>query len=716
VFSSLGRFCYRRRRLVALAWLVLLVAGFLGGGRVFDRLVGSGAAASSESIRGFDVLAEASPYGGRILALVDGAPVDDPAVQAAVTDATSELADREGVGRVLTWYATQAPALRATDGRASLIAVDLAADLDGELADAAQTAVEERLRALGDTLPAGGSVRLGGEQLVFQEATEQVERDLRRGESVALPIVLVVMVVIFGGVVAAGIPFLAAIASVAGALLSLLGFSYLLDLDPSVVSVATVMGLGLSIDYALLMVSRYREERGAGLSPESAVERATATAGRTIFFSALTVATSLCGLFLYESAFFHAIGVAGVSVVLVALLAGVTLTPALIALFGRRIKVPTEPVPDDGFFARLARGVQRRPVLVTAGVAALLLATAAPFLGARYQNGGADLLPEGFEGRQVAEAVEQRFPGSGAEPVMVVARVAAERLTAYGATLADLPDVATVGAATQLGGGVSALDVVPLGRSQGEQARSLVAELRELRPDYPTYVTGEAAFLVDFRHEVVTRTPYALGFIALATFVLLFLMTGSVLVPIKALVMNTLSLGASFGALVLIFQEGFLAGLLGFTATGALETWIPVIVFVFAFGLSMDYEVFLLSRVKELYDAGYPNDRAVELGLQRSGRIITSAALLVFIVFTGFATGELIDIKQLGIALAIAVFVDATLVRCLLVPATMTLLGDRNWWAPGPLRRLHNRFGLREHAPAPRPAGASTPAPVEDRV
>jgi len=214
-------------------------------------------------------------------------------------------------------------------------------------------------------------------------------------------------------------------------------------------------------------------------------------------------------------------------------------------------------------------------------------------------------------------------------------------------------------------------------------------------------VTGNAAFLVDFKHEIATRMPAAIAVIAVVTFVLLFAMTGSVLVPIKALVMNVLSLGASFGALVLVFQQGHLSGLLGFDSPGALETWVPVIVFAFAFGLSMDYEVFLLSRIKELYDAGVPNDRAVVLGLQRSGRIITSAALLVVIVFAGFGAGQMLGIKQMGLALALAVFVDATLVRCLLVPATMTLLGDRNWWAPAPLRRLHDRFGIRESAAAP---------------
>jgi RND superfamily putative drug exporter len=356
-----------------------------------------------------------------------------------------------------------------------------------------------------------------------------------------------------------------------------------------------------------------------GVGPAAAVERTSATAGRTITFSALTVATSLSGLFLFDSPMYRAIAATGVSVVLIALDAGLTLVP-----------------------------------------------------------------------------------GSGTEPVTVVARSDTATLTAYARQVAAVPGVARVGTPQQRRPGVASLDVVPTGANQGPTAQRVVTELRTTSAGVPTYVTGDAAFLVDFKDEIAARMPWALGFIAPETFVLLFLMTGSVLVPVKALVMNVLSLGASFGALVLVFQDGHLSGLLGFDSPGALETWVPVIVFVFAFGMSMDYEVFLLARVKELYDAGLPNARAVVLGLQRSGRIITSAALLVVIVFAGFGAGKMLGIKQMGLALAMAVLVDATLVRCLLVPATMTLLGDRNWWAPGPLRRLHDQIGLREQ-----PAGAA---------
>jgi putative drug exporter of the RND superfamily len=349
--------------------------------------------------------------------------------------------------------------------------------------------------------------------------------------------------------------------------------------------------------------------------------------------------------------------------------------------------------------------VQRRPIIVAVAAAAILLAAGVPFLGAHFGNGDPRTLPSSFESRVASDLLAAHFAGTQADPIQVVARVPASdpRVAAYAEQLRRLPGVASVDVEQGLSGAVSAIDVTPSGSSQDATAHQIVKQLRADRPSYPTYVTGSAAFLIDFEHQIAHRLPYALLLIGLATFVLLFLMTGSVLVPVKALIMNTLSLGATFGALVWIFQDGHLSGLLGFSAFGAIEVWVPVIVFVFAFGLSMDYEVFLLSRIKECHDEGCDSDTAVAHGLQRSGRIITSAAALVMIVFLGFAAGDSLGIKEMGLALAIAVAVDATVVRCLLVPATMTLLGDANWWAPAPLRRLYTRFGLREAPAAPDP-------------
>jgi RND superfamily putative drug exporter len=313
--------------------------------------------------------------------------------------------------------------------------------------------------------------------------------------------------------------------------------------------------------------------------------------------------------------------------------------------------------------------------------------------------------------RRVALALADRFPARGTDPVTVIADTDPDS-TDFGAWLeqvADLPGVVGTSIRPDTPDGVTVVDVTPAGTSQGPAASALVDQLRSTTTSFGTQVGGIAAELIDVKARLSERLPFAALMVVAATLLLLFLMTGSVMVPIKAVIMNVLSLGASFGALVWIFQEGHLAGVLGFDSVGALDLWMPVLILIFAFGLSMDYEVFLLSRIKEVHDETGDSDLAVAVGLQRSGRIITAAAFLIVIVFTGFAAGEVLAIKQLGVGLAIAVLVDATIVRTLLVPATMKLLGERNWWAPAPLRRLYHRFGLHE-------APSSTPHTAEGRI
>ena len=702
--TTLGAFVVRRRWTVLLAWAALVTLGFTLGSGVFDRMAHVGGSSSAESVRGWQLMSDASTTGPRIVAVVDAVTPTAPEVRAEVTSATADLTALDSVARAVDPYGPAGPALVARDGRALLVAVDLAPGLEDDAQDAAVDAVVERLREL-----EVGTVTVGGDLLLHREIGAAVERDLQRGELISLPLALVVMVVVFGGVLAAGLPLVAALSTIAGALLVLLGASYVLDLSPDVVSVVTVLGLGLAIDYGLLIVSRFREERAGGLSVPDAVVRTSATAGRTVAFSGVTVAVSLCGLLVLDDPTFRSMGAAGVSVVLVAAAAALTLTPALLALLGGRLRVPPVRVRDEGGFARLARRVQRRPLLVALTTSAVLAASAAPFLGVRFIEGGAELIPRSFETRQVADALTTRFAGQEVEPVQVVTRLPADDpgLRAWTERVEQLPGVRSVAAPVALGDDLTRVDLVPEGTRQGEPALELVRAVRADRPSPDALVTGSAAFLLDFNASLAERLPWSAALVATATFVLLFLMTGSVLVPVKALVMNVLSLGASFGALVLVFQEGWLAGPLGVEPVEGLQTWVPVLVFVFAFGLSMDYEVFLLSRIKELVDQGYDNDTAVALGLQRSGRVITCAALLLIIVFAGFAAGEMAAITQLGLAMAVAIAVDATLVRCLLVPATMTLLGRTNWWAPAPLRRLHERVGIAEHAPVDVPDARS---------
>ncbi|MEV0188584.1 MMPL family transporter [Kitasatospora purpeofusca] len=716
--AALGRFCYRQRRWVLGFWAVVLVIGVLIGGRVFEGTVAGASSASAESDRGSAVVAAADPARGTVTAVVDGRPVEDTAVRDAVTRATAEIAALPGVSSAVDAYGPGpgAEALRSADGTASLVSVRMA----DSSTSAQATAVNQRLAAIQSEVgPGGGKVTVGGDLVLQDEVKKQTERDTRFGEIVTLPLTLIVMVLVFGGLAAASLPVIGAVASVGGALLAMFGFSKIMDIDTSVLPIATVLGLGLSIDYALLMVNRFREERGHGASISAAVERTAATAGRTVAFSGLTVAVALSGLFVFTSPVLGAVAAAGVSVVVIAVAAALTLVPALLGFAGRRIRTPSAPVPDEGFFSRTVRRVRKRAVLVALVCTGVLMAAGAPFLHAEMRNSGAAVLPASSAGRQVAETIDQRFPQASAAPITVVVQSGATVAQAYADdVVAGLPGVSGVRAVTPVSDTVSTIDVLVHGDPQGAEAKKVVEELRADRGGLTTQVTGGAASVVDFQDELLTRGPIALGLVALGTLILLFLMTGSVVMPVKALLMNLLSLGASLGALTLVFQDGWFSGLLGFSPTGGLETFIPVLVFAFAFGLSMDYEVFLLARIKELRDKGHSCTRAVELGVQRSGRIITSAALLMVIVFAGFALGDMLMVKQMGIALAVAVAVDATLVRCLLVPAAMSFFGEFNWWAPRPLRRLHDRFGLSEHVELPELAPAVLPAqrPAEELV
>jgi putative drug exporter of the RND superfamily len=493
--------------------------------------------------------------------------------------------------------------------------------------------------------------------------------------------------------------------AVAGALLILLGVSEFADISAYSVNVITMLGLGLAVDYSLLVVSRFREERAGGLELPEAVERTLATAGRTVAFSGLTVAASLCGLLAFAEPFLRSLAWGGIGVVLVAMTAAVTLVPALLGLWGRRIR-PSRLQADHGVFYRLSRLVQRFAPAIVVVVAALLILLALPFRHARLENSGLESLPRSSESRQLFETVGERFQGRGADPVVVVVESAPGNplVADYLRRVQGLPGVVRVEPRQGTPAQVTVLDVVPEGTSEGPVATRLVEDIRALERPVAAGVTGPAAFLVDYRDSLTSRLPYALALIGLATFALLFLMTGSVVVPVKAIVMCVLSLGASFGALVWVFQEGHLSGPLGFDSPGMVDITVPVLIFVFAFGLSMDYEVFLLSRIKEAWDQTGDNDLAVALGLQRTGRIVTSAAALIVVVFLGFAAGELLTIKEVGLGMAIAVVLDATVVRMLLVPATMKLMGRWNWWAPPGLRRLHGRWGLVERGQAAEPA------------
>nr|WP_221935738.1 MMPL family transporter [Janibacter cremeus] len=714
---------------VLVTWLVLaafslaLALGTVTGHALFDDLSSGEITAPGQAQEARDLIVEAG--GGDFATdtlIVEGSPATSPFVRQQVAAAVERIHETEGVARVVNPLVLRegvedpraGPLVQEQgDGRYGFVTVvEYEQDLEGEALQEAQRAVDVQLGEIVNGSQATDS-RRGSVQMLLDEIIGQVSTDLAFGEGIALPITFVVMVLIFGGFLAAGIPLLGALASIAGALATLWGFAHVIDLDATVVNIVTVLGLGLCIDYGLLIVSRFREELALELDGDDPtggsrhlVQQATGRtldrAGRTVVFSAVTVAIAMSGLFFFPATFMRASGAAGVSVVVLCLAVATTLVPALCALWARRlVKGRTEQVQDDGAFARLAGRVQRAPWLVIVLVIAALGAMALPATRMAVTSSGTELLPVGSDQRTFFAELAEDYPQLAPPDVQVVTTADGSRVRAWAQDEAsvlphvDSVEVSEVGT-TPDDETVLTVDLRTSDEPLGDDSRALAAHLRADGPPFEAHIGGQASGLTDFVDALVDRAPWAAATVILATFVLLFLMTGSLVVPIKALVMNVVSLGASLGVLVWVFQDGHLSGLLHFDSVGAVEVSIPVLVLAFAFGLSMDYEVFLLSRIVELHEQGRPTDEAVRLGLQRSGRIITSAALLMVIVFSGFVLAQILAVKQTGVALVVAIIIDATLVRMLLVPATMSVLGEWNWWAPRWMKRLHSRFGVTE--------------------
>jgi putative drug exporter of the RND superfamily len=716
--ARLGRWCFRRRWWVLALWLFAVGAGVWSAGPVFHGLTSGSRPSGLESVQANTLLRANTTGAGTVVAVVDGVDPTAGTVRDAVRAAAADLAAVPGVTGVVTPYSDGPPraALVARDRRAIAVQVQLG-DLGKTQRHDISVTVSDRLHRLGTRL--GARVQVGGSLALAQQANDAVQADLGRAEEYSLPITLVILVFVFGGLVAAGLPVLAAVVSGTSAMTVLLAFSTFTDLDSNAVTVVTLLALGLSIDYGLLLVGRYREELGRGYEPDEAVARAWATAGRTILFSALTVAAAMSGLLMFGIRGLTALGAAGVSIALVAMLVSLTFTAALIGL-GRRWIRPSKraarriatygDAAESGFFARLARLVQRRPLVTAILTGTALLAAGAPLLSTSMHLDDVNSLPRSLEAVNVAHVLADRFGVATSPAVTVVARTDAASLDTWAARWRGTAGVSRVAPAKQIAPGLSTVDIDVSGDPEGAAARALVGEVRADRPGGQSWVTGDAAVLTDLLGLIESRLPWAIGITVLAMTVLLFAMTGSLVVPLKAVVMNVVSLGATFGVMSAVFEHGFLAGPLGMITVAGLNPFVTVIIFAFAFGLSMDYEVFLLARIKEYVDRGLSTDHAVRRGLQNSGRIITSAALLMVVVFGAFAFARTGTIQQVGVGLSVAVAVDATIIRCVLVPATMTVLGRWNWWTPAWLGRLHERVGLREvpldvpEIPAPRDA------------
>ncbi len=708
-----GRMIARWRWLIlATAAIGIAVAGLVGP-TVFGALSSGGfATPGSEAARAdARITATVGRQDVDIVALYrsDRLTVDDPAFRQAVQHSLATLPAAD-VAASAGYYSTGSPAFVSADRHATYVTIRL-----NGTTDAARMAAYTRVSPGLSNAGAGVGVTLGGAAAINSQINSQVSADLGRAEGLSMPLLLVLLVIVFGSAVAAGLPVLIGGMTVLGSFVVLRLLTMVTDVSVFAINIITIMGLGLAIDYGLFIVSRFREElAGGGVPVADALARTMATAGRTVAFSAVTVAVSLSSLMLFPQVFLRSMGYGGVAAIGVAAIGALTVLPAILAVLGHRVdawrvRLPrrrrasrTSARATAGRWERFARTVMRRPLAFAAASAILLIWLAIPFLHVRF--GGIDerALPAGAPGRVVAQALASQFGAPVTSPVQVLVEGAdPAAVQAYAGQIRALPRVdgvsvqATSGAATLL-------RVDYPGEVVDAPARSVVSGVRALAPPSGAQVLvgGVTAQNVDLRASLGARLPLMAAIVVATTFVLLFLAFGSFVLPLKAVVMNVLSLGASFGVVTWIFQDGHLSGLLHFTPTGTVETTQPILMLAILFGLSMDYEVFLLSRIREQWERDGDNTEAVAHGLQRTGRIITSAALLLVVVIAAFSTSGITFIKLIGVGMAVAIALDATVVRAVLVPATMRLLGRRNWWAPGPLQRWQSRYGWAESEPA----------------
>ncbi|MFI9151495.1 MMPL family transporter [Streptomyces sp. NPDC053367] len=707
MLTRLGRLAVHRSRAVLIgALLTFLGLLVYGAGAQDDLDLSRWSSPGTESVRAADELRDTFRTGNPNLALLvtprDG-DVDSPSTERAGRELAAEVGELPLVTDVTSYWDADSAALRARDGRSALVL----ARLEG-------TATETR-RELAELSPeltrttSAIDVRVGGQEEISRQVGEEARADFLRAEAFALPTVLLLLVLVYRRTVAALLTVAVGLFAVVGTLAGLRAIAQFTEVSTFAANLALVLGLGLGIDYSLFVVTRYREERAAGHEQPHAVVRATAGAGRTVVFSGITVAVSLCALLVFPFFFLSSFAYAGVLVVLAAVTGAVLFLPAALARWGHRVE--RSAAPASGFWHRTALRAMRRPLLAGAGVLAVLLLAASPVLGLRFGLPDERTLPEGTSSRTVSAIVHREF---AAEPTDTVQVVLTERAgtRGYAAQLSRVPGVFQVdapegtyrdGVRTGAPGqdrltapdGRVRLGVVPTQEAMSGDVPGFVERLRDTPSPVPALVGGYPAETTDFRATLLERLPFAVGLVLVATYVILFLMTGSVLLPAKATVLNLLSLSVMFGCLVWVFQDGHLSGPLGFTPTGTIEPSIPVLMFCVAYGLSMDYEVFLLARIKEEHDRTRDTGRAVAEGIRRSAPLITAAAGILALSFLSYATSGVVLLKELGIGTALTILVDATLIRVVLLPVAMRLAGRANWWAPRWLARMRVREVLR---------------------
>jgi uncharacterized membrane protein YdfJ with MMPL/SSD domain len=693
--SSLHR---NRRRVLLVALLGIAVAGAFGLG-VAKRLAPYGDTdPSTQSVQATNRYQSAT---GRqidpgVVALVNTGNIRGAAAERRVRQVEAQLRASRDVATVSSYYENHDPAMVSHDGRSTYVVAYFRPKSDLRIQDDAKR-LQSRFAGQRD-------VELGGSAIASAQVNTQVGNDLARAELFAFPIIFLLSLLFFRSLIASLLPPFLGVLSILLTFFALRIVSSFTDLSVFAQSIVTGLGLGLAIDYSLFTVSRYREEAaGSGFGVE-ALRRTLATSGRTILFSSLTVAAALASLTIFPQNFLFSMGLAGAVVALVAATLALVVLPALLALLGPRVNAlapnwlqraadrDARPA-EAGFWFRLSRFVIARPGRIALLTAAALIALGVPFASIKFLPANASMLPASASAYRVDAALRTEFPPGRTAPLEVVvgAPAGSRQIAALAAHIRALPNVSAVAPAQRAGRRLSLIEVAPSTPTYAAASRQLVHDVRSLRTPFYLGVAGDTAGYVDLEHSLAAHLPIVLALVIASTLVLLFLMTGSLVLGVKAVLMNALSLSAVFGILVLIFQHGNLQGLLSYRSTGALDATQPILIFAVAFGLATDYGVFLLARIKEAHDSGVANDRAVAIGLERTGRIVTAAALLFSVAIGAFVTSKLVFIKELGLGIALAVLIDAFVIRGLLVPSLMELLGKWNWWAPSPLRRLYAR-------------------------
>ena len=695
MFEKLGSLIVKRKRPIFILFLVAIFSAGAIGTSVFGKLDSGGYNdPKSDSAKAFEYLTDVFKVKDPAVVLVVETPngVTDPTAVATATKLESKLKNEVGVGSTLSyWSAGGAPTLKSSDGNSAFLFL-YSEDVEWDNVQGLGKRIQEKYEGKFENL----TIYASGTGVFAHAINTKIADDLKLSEAISIPLTFILLVFVFGGLVASSMPLIVGVSAILGSLFVIYLLTLVTGVSVFALNLITGLGLGLGIDYSLLIVNRFREELHAGKTVDESIKKTVATAGKTVFYSGLTVVITLAALMLFPLMFLKSFGYAGVTVVIMAVLGALIALPALLAILGKRIdkavvrKGALKP-KEDGRWAQTARFVMRKPVSVVVISLVILTVLAAPIKNIVFSQVDSRVLPASNPAAYAAQLITERFPGQEGNPIEIIIPTGAnkiEQITKYTQEISKVSGVVRVGEPQILGNDVRVVAIHDMG-PRTPAAEALIKQIRAIAAPDQTLVGGVAADYADTQIGIAKTMPWALTWIAIGVLVLLFVFTGSLILPIKAVILNILSLAATLGLITWIFVDGNLKWLVGdFTTTGSVDTGSIILVAVVAFGLSMDYELFLLSRIKEEHDAGRSNIESVATGLQRSARIITAAAGLLAIVFASFVLSGVTSIKMLGFGVAFAIILDATLVRALLVPALMRLFGERNWWAPNSLKRF----------------------------